>query len=324
MAATIERSDQPAETRRVPDFFVVGHAKSGTSALDAMLRQHPEIFLSVREPSFFVPEVRVLKNQPKHPDTLEGYLALFEAAKPEQRMGDITPSYLWSQTAAARIAEVQPDARIIAILREPASYLRSFHLEFLRQGIETEKDLRKALELEPKRREGKAIPRNSPRPQWLQYSEQVRYVEQLRRYEDAFSREQMLILIYDDYRADNQATIRRVFRFLGVDESASFEVVDANPSTRIRSPALLATVRSLALGRSGASRALKPAIKALSTSGMRRRAIALQNRGQRGRPSPPDEDLMRELRRRYKSEVVALSEYLDRDLVSFWNYDDVG
>ncbi len=319
----MERSGQPSEARRVPDFFVVGHAKSGTSALDAMLRQHPQIFLSVKEPSFFVPEVRVLKGQANHPDTLDGYLALFDAAEPDQRMGDVTPSYLWSHTAAARIAEVRPDARIIAILREPASYLRSFHLEFLRNGIETEKDLRKAIELEPKRREGKAIPRNSPRPQWLLYSEQVRYVEQLRRYEAAFSREQMLILIYDDYRADNEGTMRSVFRFLGLDETAPFEAIEANPSVRIRSPTLLASVRSLALGRRGAARALKPAVKALSTRSMRRRVIALQNRGQHGRPRAPDEDLMLELRRRYKPEVVALSEYLDRDLVSFWNYDDI-
>jgi Sulfotransferase domain len=309
---------------RVPDFFVVGHAKSGTSALYEMLRRHPQIFLpDVKEPSFFVPEVRRLKNKAKHPETLDAYLAMFAAARPGQRIGEATPSYLSSHTAASRIAEVQPNARIIAILREPASYLRSEHLQFLREGIETEKDLRKAIELEPRRREGKSIPRNSPRPQWLLYSEHLQYAEQLRRYEDAFSREQMLVLIYEDFRADNEGTVRRVLRFLDVDETAPVEAVEANPSVQIRSPKVLALVRSMALGRHGASRALKPAIKAVSTQRMRRGAIAAQNRGQRGRPRAADEDLMRELRRQHKHEVVRLSEYLDRDLVSFWGYDDV-
>jgi hypothetical protein len=309
----------------LPDFFVVGHPKSGTSALYAMLRQHPQVFLpDLKEPSFFVPEIRTQKGRSKHPDTLDEYLDLFTPAKPGQRIGEATPSYLWSQTAAERIAELQPDASIIAILREPASYLRSLHLQFLREGVETEKDLGKAIGLEPARRQGKAIPRNSPRPQWLQYSEQVRYVEQLRRYEAAFSREQMLVLIYEDYRADNQQTVRRVLRFLGVDDSASFEEIEANPSVQIRSPHLLALVRSMYLGRSGVSRVLKPAVKALSTRRLRRGVIAAQNRSQRGRPGPPDEKVMLELRRRFKGEVVALSEYLDRDLVSFWGFDRIG
>jgi hypothetical protein len=323
MTAATDLSEQRTDLR-VPDFFVVGHAKSGTSALYEMLRQHPQIFLpDVKEPSFFVPEVRRLKNKAKHPETLDAYLALFSAAGPEQRIGEATPSYLLSHTAASRIAQVQPDARIIAILREPASYLRSAHLQFLREGIETEKDLRKAIELEPRRREGKSIPRTSPRPQWLQYSEHLHYTEQLRRYEAAFSREQMLVLIYEDFRADNDATIRRVLRFLDVDESSPVEPVEANPSVQIRSPKVLALVRSMMLGRHGVSRAIKPAIKAVSTQRVRRRAIAVQNRGQRGRPRAPDEELMRELRSRHKHEVVALSEYLDRDLVSFWGYDDV-
>ena len=68
----------------------------------------------------------------------------------EQRVGEASPSYLWSEHAAARIAELQPDARIIAILREPASFLRSLHLQLLQTHVETERDLRKAIALEAK------------------------------------------------------------------------------------------------------------------------------------------------------------------------------
>ena len=85
-------------------------------------------------------------------------------------MGEASPSYLWSPGAAARIAEVQPNARIIAILREPASFLHSLHLTFLRGSVESVGDLRRALSFEAARREGRRIPRRSHLPQLLQSS----------------------------------------------------------------------------------------------------------------------------------------------------------
>ena len=98
------------------------------------------------------------------PETLEQYLALFDGAQPGQRIGENSPAYLMSEHAARRITQAQPDARIIAILREPASFLRSFHLQCLRNHVETEKEFGKAIELESARREGRRIPRNSGRP----------------------------------------------------------------------------------------------------------------------------------------------------------------
>src|SRR6202035_3164545 len=108
------------------------------------------------------------------------------AALPERRVGEASPGYLLSRTAAASIADLQPNARIIAILREPASFLRSLHLQFLRTYVETESDLRRALALEPDRRQHRHVPRYTYWPQALLYSEHVRYVEQLRRYHAVF------------------------------------------------------------------------------------------------------------------------------------------
>jgi len=90
--------------------------------------------------------------------------------------------------AAGRIAQLQPQARIIAIVREPASFLRSLHLTYLRAHVESVKDFREAMSLETARSEGKHIPSRSHLPQLLQYSDHVRYVEQLRRYTNTFHR----------------------------------------------------------------------------------------------------------------------------------------
>ena len=318
-----------ARRQRVPEFFVVGHHKCGTSALWEMLRRHPQIYMpDVKETWYFSPELRSIGKRRRavaaRPETIEQYLSLFDGARPEQRVGENSPAYLMSRMAARRIADVQPEARIIAILREPASFLRSFHLQCLRNHVETEKSLAKAISLEEARRAGKHIPRNSHRPHELLYSDHVRYVEQLQSYHAVFPRERVLVLIYEDFRRDNEATVRKVLNFLDVDDSGPIEVIEANPSFRVRSPQLHELVRSVYIGRGPVSRGVKAGVKSLTSRGLRRELLRLtRRRVVYGEPQGEDESVMLELRRRFKGEVVALSEYLDRDLVSLWGYDGI-
>jgi hypothetical protein len=312
---------------RVPNFFIVGHPKGGTTALYEMLRRHPQIYMpELKEPRFFDRELHVgLRRTATHPDTLEEYLALFNAATPEQRAGEASPDYLRSQMAARRIAELEPEARIIAILREPASFLRSMHLELLKDHVETEKDLRKAIAREEHKRQASEI-RGVPNPDGFRYmTERVQYVQQLGRFHAVFPREQVLVLIYDDFRADNEGTLRQVLRFLDVDDTLAIDAVEVNSTVRVRSPRLYSLVRSLYLGRGPLGGVAKAAIKALTPQQLRDHGLrALRRRILYGRVSRPDEELMLELRRRFKGEVVALSEYLDRDLVTLWGYDEIG
>jgi hypothetical protein len=322
-------SDSPRGTReRLPDFFIVGHPKCGTTALYEMLRRHPQIFMpALKEPQFFASEMRV--GAPEHvgvlPTTLPEYLSLFAPAGPEQRAGEASPSYLRSRTAAELIAGVQPAARIIAIVREPASFLHSVHLQFVQAMIEPEYDLRTALSLEQDRRDGRDVPRNSFWPQALYYSEHVRYVEQLQRFHAVFPAEQVLVLIYDDFRADNEASVRAVLRFLEVDDTLALETIEANPTVRARSQRLHRFMRVASAGQSPLVRAGRTTIKALTPERLRGEAMrAMRRRFVYDTPRPPDPDLMLGLRRRYRAEVVALSEELDRDLVTLWGYDSIG
>jgi len=313
---------------RLPDFFIVGHPKSGTTALYEMLRAHPQIFMpDLKEPRYFATDLRA-RFQPAStpqatrlelPETLEDYLALFREATPEQLIGEASPSYLRSSAAAGLIAEAQPGARIIAVLREPASFVRSLHLELVQNHVETEQDLRKAFAneqraaTEHKQVDGPRLPR---------YSDRVRYVEQLRRYEEVFPAEQILVLIYDDFRHDNEGTVRRVLAFLGVDQDVPIAAIEANPTVHVRSVRMDALVRSLYAGRGPVAGALKSAVKRVLPERVRgERLQALRRRLLYGAPRPPDEDFMLELRRRFKGEVEALSEHLDRDLIAQWGYD---
>jgi Sulfotransferase domain len=324
-AEEASRATPRGDASRSPDFFIVGQPKSGTTALHEMLRRHPQIFMpESKEPWFFADELheRTPPRPGGTPTTLEEYLSLFERAAPEQRIGEASPMYLWSKTAAAGIARLRPDARIIAILREPASFLRSLHLQFVEIYVETESDLRKAVALEALRREGREIPRYTYWPSALMYSEHVRYVEQLRRYHELFPSEQVLVLIYDDFRRDNEATVREVLRFVEVDDQQPIEVMEANPTVHVRSQRLNELVHAVSVGRGPVSRVFKSAIKSVTPRGARRGALqATKRRVVYGSPNSPDESFMLELRRRYRPEVEALSEYLDRDLVTLWGYD---
>jgi len=314
------------EPRRLPDFFIVGHPKSGTTALYEALRSHPQIFMpDMKEPVYFATELPRRAHRYVAPATLEEYLALFAPAASGQLIGEASASYLWSRTAAGGIAALQPEARIVAILREPGAFLHSFHLQMLQSHNESEKDLRRALELEDERRAGRRLPPRSSWPQLLLYSEQVRYVEQLRRYHERFGRERVLVLIYDDFREDNPGTVRQVLRFLGADEDGPVVLGEANPSVRLRSQHLDELVNSVSIGTGTASRLVKGTVKVIVPQGFRRGALrATRRRLVHAEPEPPDPVLMGEIRRRYRPEVEAISDYLDRDLVRLWGYDRLG
>jgi hypothetical protein len=321
-----------ASQRRVPDFFIVGHAKCGTTALYEMLRGHPQIYMPDRkEPQFFArnpkppaPHTSRFAQTGRGLETLDDYLSLFAAAKPEQRVGEASTFYLWSRAAPQRIAEAQPGARIIAILREPASFIRSVHLQTLQNHAESEKDLRKAIALEDERRAGRNIPMGAHWPETLMYTDRVRYVDQLRRYHAVFPRQQVLVLIYEDFKRDNEATVRTVLRFLEVDDTHPIELLEANATIGVRSTNLVALRRAVVRGEHPVARAARETLKGLTSKQLRRALLyPAWRRVLYTDPPPADEHLLSELRVRFKPEVLALSEYLDRDLVSLWGYDGV-
>src|SRR5271165_2528122 len=220
-ASTARPAHEPTADPRMPDFFIVGHAKSGTTALYEMLRRHPQVFMpeykggAGKEPWYFSRDNPHPQRSGERDISFTGrtamsedeYLGLFEGAREGQLRGEASSSYLWSRTAASRIAAVRPDARIIAIIREPASFLYSLHLQLLQNKHESVYEFRDAIELDRARLENRNIPSTSYWPSALIYSDRVRYVEQLGRYHEQFGADQVLVMIYDDFRDDNAATL---------------------------------------------------------------------------------------------------------------------
>ena len=180
----------------LPNFLVIGAAKGGTTSLHFYLRQHPEVYLTpVKETNFYWQEGR--ETGRKIPRTVGEYAKFFEDAAGARAIGEISPQYLNSPTAAARIAADLPHSRLIACLRNPADRAYSDYLGRVRIA-------RESRPIEEAIRPGERI------------FEDGLYYPRLKRYFDRFPREQIHVVIYDDFARDPGETLRGIFAFLDV------------------------------------------------------------------------------------------------------------
>lgn len=209
-----------ARTPRWPNFLVIGASRSGTTTLYHHLAAHPDVYVTpVMEPRFFAFEGDPLCYRGPGDDLLrrrvvtsrEAYVHLFDGANDATAVGEVSPAYLSSESAPARIRRYIPDAKLIVILRNPIERaLSSFRLERL-EGFESVNDLAEALRCEPVRM----------RSGWSYvwgYKARGMYFTQLQRYFSLFPREQFMLRRFEDWGAPDAALVRSVFRFLDVDD----------------------------------------------------------------------------------------------------------
>jgi hypothetical protein len=298
---------------RLPNFLVIGAARSGTTTLHYHLGQHPEIFVSpVKEVNFFLAdeagamppwiEDRVRQQTPK---TLEDYGLLFAGATERHRaIGESSPSYLFGPVAA-RIKARLPDARLIAILRHPVeqalSMFGTWHRDLSAEQL---------VERLPA-----ALASGEPGPGGaLPLNEHGQFHHHLAPFFALFDRSQIKVVLFDDLTRNGPALFRDLFRFLGVDESYELEEVQRYNSSGTAKNAVIE--RALALGHQ-----LKGVARAVLPDAAVRRLINLQHRI-RSANLEKTSDLSPEMRREltekyYSSDIAALEKAIERDL-SLW------
>ena len=214
---------------KMPNFLIIGAAKSGTTAVWHYLKQHPEIYMSstkhtrffafnVEDPSFQGPAPTMRgpagKNRsvPYAITDIEAYHALFDGATNEIAIGEASHSYLYQPQAAQRIRNYASEMKLIAILRNPAERAFSHYRQLVRDGREPIPDFAQALaEEEARIRDG-----------WwpdFHYIQIGLYYGQLKRYFELFERDQLKIYLYEDLNSDPSGLSQDIFRFLGVDDS---------------------------------------------------------------------------------------------------------
>lgn len=219
----------------LPNFFIVGAPKCGTTALHAYLAQHPDVFMSdPKEPHYFGSD---LDFRYRRRPTDEQYRSYFADAGDRRRIGEGSVWYLYSECAADEIAQAVPDARIVVMLRDPVEMIPSLHSQFVYNGHE-DLGLADALAAEEDRAAGRRIPPHANFPRGLLYRRVATYAPQLARYLDRFGRERVHVIVYDDFKADVAAAYRDTLTFLGVDPDHRPDFAVINASKRSRSMVL--------------------------------------------------------------------------------------
>lgn len=301
---------------RKPDFFLVGHPRSGSGQLNGYLSKHPQLFMAKKELHYFGSDLGY--HQP--PRTLENYLSFFEEAPADaRRVGEASTWYLFSDNAAEEIHRFDPDAGIIMLLRNPVSLLHSLHAHFVFRGDEDIADFREALEAEEGRAAGTITePEHHIPREGLRYSKMVRYAPQVQRYFDVFGRDRVHVIVNDDFREDPRQVFRGACRYLGVDQDfEGFEqVFEADQRARNSNRTVYSRRVQDWLIHGRRQQVLEGVRKSVPgyrfcLRAMRRLNIKYVDR------QPMDTATKAMLRERCKPHVAELSELLDRDL-SHW------
>ncbi|MGB1206087.1 MAG: sulfotransferase family protein [Chitinophagales bacterium] len=218
-----------------PNFFIVGAAKSGTTALYEYLKKHPHVFMPPKELYYFGKDFTFREAH----TPLDYYLSFFKTVPSSaKQIGEASVWYLYSKTAAAEIKAFQPNAKIIVMLREPTEMLYSLHSQQLFSGNEDIENFELALQAESERRKGKRLPPYIGCPyEALYYSEVARYYEQVKRYIETFGSENVHVILFDDFVKDTKKEYQKCLSFLGLvaNIEVSFERINANKTVRFAS-----------------------------------------------------------------------------------------
>jgi len=297
----------------MPNFLILGAQKAGTTSLHYYLGQHPEVYVSpIKETHFFDHggERQTYAGPSRIPGpairTAEEYEKLFDGVRDQKAAGEATPTYLYLPGVAERIKAHVPEAKLIAILRDPAERAYSAYQHAVRNGREPLREFSEALAEEDRRvREG-----------WhpiYHYRSRGFYHAQLSRYFEAFGRERVKVYLYDDLRSDPFGMMRDIFRFLGVDDSFTPDTSTRyNLSGVPRSRAVGSLVKKLG--------GLTSAVKKVVPFGARQRI-----KGHVFVKAPPlDPEVRRGLIEAYREDVLKLQEALGRDLSAWMRVEPAG
>jgi len=313
-------------TRFKINFLFVGFPKSGSTTFYHLLKSHPEISMpEVKEINYFnsdhnyESENQLGQNYFQLATSEDDYLKFFQGGENKIR-GDVNPSYIFSEAAPQNIFKHNPAAKILISIREPVSFLRSYHFQSLYNMVENEPDFLRALSLEESRHAGKNIPRYCHHPSQLYYSFLVEYKKHIMRFTDTFGYDNVKIVLFDDILEDENAVYQDILYFLGLkDVSFIPSKVNRNPSHALRFVWLREII-------------FKPSIKkwlytktppSLLPVGAKISQRIFKKEQEKPFVSKAGID---QVKAQFKSKVVELNSFLNetgllsRDLLTLWNY----
>ncbi len=276
----------------LPDFLIIGSPKAGSTALHVALAQHPDLFLSnPKEPKYFMcdqaePDPAHQKGPGDAHSAQEWiwdrarYEALFAPAPAGTLRGESTPFYLWDTDSHRRIRAQMPDAKMIAVIRDPIDRAYSNWGHLWCDGLEPEADFLAACELEPARIAAGYAP-------FWRYLETGLYGRQFEHLYEVFPREQVFVLRYRQLIDDTAAILDDIAAFLGIRTGVVSTIPRSNvsnwvPDTPVNRALQSAVRAGAAVGAHFPPRvwrqAQKPLLAALHSRGQRRPRLPTEQR----------------------------------------------
>jgi hypothetical protein len=289
----------------MPDFFIVGAPKCGTTSLAAWLAEHPAVFMSpIKEPFFFSVDLnnRYVKES-------EDYLNLFRGVGSNAvAAGEATTVYLFSRQAVPLIEATIDKARYIAMIRNPIDMAYSLHEQMLYSDVEMVEDFEAAWRLSPERRGGRQVPDNCSEPLLLDYQEFCKLGSQIGRLYSIVPRERVLVLVLDDMKLDPRKEYLKAVEFLDAPDDGRTEFPVYNPAKKWRRRAVGRIIRSASqwVGRAKHLTGVLPKRSLGLVDFARTRAT-----NQQQRPPMPSE-LRAELQEFYENDISELEALLGR------------
>jgi len=226
--------------RSLPDYLIIGTKRGGTTSLARWLLDHPGVrsLFPAREhrKGTYYFDVNYGRGEGWYrghfPTTISNHL-LERAHSRRLLIGEATPYYLYHPHAAARAQALVPNAKVIALLRNPIDRAHSHWLERTRQGVE-HLEFEAAIDAEPERLDGEearmiADPSyQSFAHQHWSYVDQGRYSRGLRRWMAAYPSHQIHVIRSEDLYQDPLGEFSRVVDFLGLDPHTPEELAAWN------------------------------------------------------------------------------------------------
>jgi hypothetical protein len=296
------------DLRNLPNFFIIGSAKSGTTTLFDALIKEPEIYMSAtKEPGFFSDDQLYSQGLPWYADTYFKNSSLFPVR------GEGSTRYLnWSEKTAPRIAEMDANdqVKLIAIFRDPVKRAYSMYWHGIRFGWE-KLTFEEAIRTEEHRVSQEWQKLYSSGKNYYTYFREGCYASRLKPFLDLFPRERILLLLQEDLIQDYHGTINKLLSFLDVTSEAEHIPTIRNAYSKTHSQYLRRLLTNQSTLRNITKLFLPLPLRTKIKSTLRK-----ANQEQIQYP-PMNKEIERTLRERYRDEIEAFEKIIDRDL-SHW------
>ncbi len=200
------------EDIKLPNLFIVGAPRCGTTSIYEYLKQHPDVFMSpIKEPHYFArKDISEFHDGIAPPDVIldfKDYIGLFGGGRNKKIRGEASTNYLYSKSATFEIFKLVPDAKIIISLRDPIERaLSHFKRDIFAYGIIVSRSFCEAIKIRPF------------------YLRMGLYYEHVKRYIETFSSKNVKIVIFDDLKRDTLLVMKDICRFLEIDENYVFNI----------------------------------------------------------------------------------------------------